>query len=701
MSTFLQEELGVAMSGTKWEVANYTLWQSTRPDIVLFAPKQPRLAKSSTNGRYQMGMSVHRAQKADGSVGIKGGSAIFTITSAIQHDPRAFEELTNQWKQEMAAMGPAAPQGVRFIPLSTQKGEAVVLIDPSSGTPDPEHNNKDVGTPGGYSSFLVRLTEQGAQEWAHGIRNKKAIPAGVKYSYEYLRMLPDIGATVEVIGSRVFTHLSMALKVSVKYGWFGGSAEINAAWEKMTRNGDVKITFIGAGLPPELEALRSEMVTTFSNQARDQLFKALFEPAPQIQDAQAGNTSGAILGANYAMKWKKQSEATNLNLELRFKGWTWLRTSMDADVTALFHELDESYVNEVPIQVSFPAAVQMDSDPVVASSVMSWSASEGAIPQAPVFGPEGGNQTYTVTSQKPDDVVIRYKAKVNFVPPRWPPIESSGEAKVSAGGNAVVVKPSSWVGRHWIFMFVRDGNRILGPSELDPDDNLVCNVSYSGSHLSSAGGTVKDSAKITPLEPLEFSYPLSPKGERGIAKFSAFGVVNGQLLRAKEQTITFQEDAVFILADPKNPDPNKRIQLVSQATAIGESDRLASDLLRAGARPIVKPGDTVPPEVREEIMRRPRQEAQPGEETAKTGDGNGQDTSLGDGYDTAQSISGLLKAVEYAADYGAIIVDTTSGPKRIRVRNKDDLDHLDDKPRQVKVVMDPDGRYAERIALIL
>ena len=71
MSTFLQEELGVAMSGTKWEVANYTLWQSTRPNIVLFAPKQPKLAKSSTNGRYQVGVSVHRAQKPDGSVGIK------------------------------------------------------------------------------------------------------------------------------------------------------------------------------------------------------------------------------------------------------------------------------------------------------------------------------------------------------------------------------------------------------------------------------------------------------------------------------------------------------------------------------------------------------------------------------------------------------------------------------------------------------
>ena len=53
-------------------------------DIILFTPKQPNLA-TGDNGRYQMALSQFR-QQTDGTYKITGGSAIFTITSAIQHD---------------------------------------------------------------------------------------------------------------------------------------------------------------------------------------------------------------------------------------------------------------------------------------------------------------------------------------------------------------------------------------------------------------------------------------------------------------------------------------------------------------------------------------------------------------------------------------------------------------------------------------
>lgn len=54
MSTFLKSELGVAMSGAKWHSGQFTLWQSTQPDIILFTPTQPVLAKNK-KGRYQFG----------------------------------------------------------------------------------------------------------------------------------------------------------------------------------------------------------------------------------------------------------------------------------------------------------------------------------------------------------------------------------------------------------------------------------------------------------------------------------------------------------------------------------------------------------------------------------------------------------------------------------------------------------------------
>ncbi|MEW6637384.1 MAG: hypothetical protein AB1425_11310 [Actinomycetota bacterium] len=660
MSSFLREELGVAMSGVKWDVAGYKLWQSTRDDIVLFTPKQPRLARGE-NGRFQCAVSQFRQQVED-TYKITGGSAIFTITSAIEHDARAFEELKQQWLTEMNAQGPQPRVGnPRFIPLNVQKGEARVLINPRSGEPDQAHTDANIGTPGGTNSFLVNLTELGAQEWVQGIKQGRTVPAGVKMTYEYLRMMPDVGAEVRVYGRRAFRHLSTELKASARGIFYGGSASIDAAWENMSRDGTVEITFIGQ-LPPELEEIRRELVNTFAEQAREQLFSSLFEPAPDVEEAEAGDTGGLFGGTNFALKWRSETETTDLNLTLRFKGWTWLRASMDADLTSLFAELDETYVNEVNTEMSFPASVVVDSDQQLEHVAVSWSASEGKAPEAPVFGPQGGNEVYVVTSDAPNDVEISYNAKVNFVPSSWPVIETSGRRRIGDGGNQVVIKPASWVGRHMIYMFVRDGDEIrLAGIE---NDYLIVNVSYTGPHLFQP---IKASARITPFEPVEFSYPLSPEGARGEAKFSAFGVIGSRLVRSPEVPINFDEEAVFILASSND------IQLVSQAAVVPETDGLAQGLLEAGARPVVG-GDAAPAT---ETGRRPR----PG----MNGDGR---------------LSGTVVAVEYGIHGPALIIETAAGRRRVPIRSHELADAFDDRRKRVTVELDGD-RYASEITVEL
>lgn len=578
MSTFLREELGVAMSGVKWDVANYKLWQSTRDDIILFSPKQPVLA-TGANGRYQCAVSQFRQQQ-DGTFKITGGSAIFTVTSAIHHDARTFEELKSQWLSEMHAQGPAPrSRNPRFIPLNTQKATAEVLINEASGTPDEAHNNQDIGTPGGTNSFLVNLTSLGAQEWVQAIKEGKSIPAGVKMMYEYLRMMPTVGATVKVHGKRVFQHISSEFKLSANGLFWGGSVNIEAAWEKMVRDGTVEITFIGT-LPPELEDIRQDLVSTFADQAREQLFDSLFQPKPEIEPAQAGDNSGILSaisggGANFAFKFHREEEVTDLSLELRFEGWTWLKASMDADLTTLFSELDESYINEVNTEMSFPASILIDADPMLENVAVSWTPSEGKAPEAPVFGSNGGNEVYTITSHNPQDVRVRHTTKVNFTPSSWPVVEVEDEQRIGDGGNQLVIKPASWIGRHMIYMFVQEGDEI---KFVDIDnDHLVVNVSYQGSHLSRA---ITASARITPFEPIEFSYPLSPTGDRGAAKFSAFGVVGDQLRRSAEQAINFDEEAVFILATDDG------IELVTQSSIASENS-LADRLRQNMARPSI------------------------------------------------------------------------------------------------------------------
>ena len=586
MSSFLKEEIGVAMSGVKWDTGNFKLWQSTNPNIILFSPKQPVLAKGP-DGRHQFGVSQFR-QQTDDTYKITGGNAIFTITSAIQLEDGELERLKQQWLTEgRGRYGDSIPPNPRFIPLNVRKGEAQVLINPISGTPNRAHNEASKGTPGGTMSFLVELTEAGAQEWVQGIKQNSVIPAGVKFDYEYLRMLPSIGAEVKIHSRRVFTHLSTDLNISVGGRLFGGSVQIDAAWEKMVGKGDVEIKFIGTGQSPEIEELRSELVNTFAEQAKQQLFDTLFEPAPDIEEAQAGNRRGRFGGANFALKWKKITDARDLHLKIEFEGWTWLRGNMDTNLAALVAGLDETYINEVNTQLTSPASIVIDSDPLLEGVTMSWSASEGKGPEAPIFQENGGNVQYLVTSQNINDVKVDWNATINFSPSSWPLIQTSGGAPMASGGNQISLKPASWVNRHWVYMFVREQDLILPPNE---DDYLICNVSFEGPHLTRP---IKAASRLSPLTPLEFSYPLSPDGKGGKAKFSAFGLIGGKLVRSDEQEINLDEEAVFILAS------KDKVELVSQNSAFPESlseNSLEHRLLKASGRPlisVIQPGDDI------------------------------------------------------------------------------------------------------------
>ena len=663
MSNFLRDEIGVAMSGVKWDVANFKLWQSTNPNIILFTPKQPVLALGE-NGRYQFSLSQFKQQN-DETFKVTGGTLACTVTSALQFNSNSFELLKRQWLTEMPAVGPEPPRNPKFIPLNTRKGRAQFLINENSGTPNKAHNDIDIGTLGGHHTFLVELSELGAQEWATGIRNNTSVPGGIKIDYEYLQMLPPVGALVEVDGKRMFRHISTDFKLSVGGKFFGGSAQISAAWEKMVREGTVKITFIGTGLDPKLEALRDKLVDTFAAQAREKMFNALFEPAPNIQDAKAGNKKGLFGGLNFAFKFRRETEIIDLNQEIRFEGFTWLKASMDADFSSMLVELDESYLTEVNTQISTPASVIIDADPLLEHVAVDWKASEGAIPSAPVFGSSGGQKLFTVTSQNINDVSISYGAQVNFSPSDWPIIQTNGEKKIQEGGNQVIIKPNSWVRRHWIYMFVEENGEI-NPFP-DPSNYLICNVSFEGDHLPRP---IRASSKIDAFTPLEFSYPTNPdpNADPGIAKFSAFGVIDKQLVRGGEQTIDLTEEAVFILAS------KTEIQLVSKNTVFSEATiesgilSLAERLRGSVARPVFPASGL-------------------------------------EGESSPNGRNGVIRGTTVVFEVGSkgpsvIIRDKEGDLHLVRLKNEEHIDMLNDSKKRVEVMLEESGRYAESVKVI-
>ncbi|MCM8738822.1 hypothetical protein M5E06_32545 [Azospirillum sp. A1-3] len=660
MGTFLTESVPVSLSGALGDVGKFKLYACDQPNVILYVTKQPVLSLDR-QGKPGVAVTTYTAQQPDHSVKIIGGAATIGLNTSPQLDQASIDQA----KALVASLGVGDPNRLRFLPLTTQKGKALLNLPPTAGKPDQKHNERDVGTPGGSLSFLAELSESGALEWSNAIRNQSRVNGDITIEYEYLRRVPDIGAEVRVHGQRVFEHLSAELATSYNGFFYGGSAKIQAAWDALSRNGGVEVVFLNQGLPPDLEKLRQEMVTTFAKQAMQILFDQIFAPMPQVAPAEAGHSGGLFGGANFALKWQKKTDAIEMIQKIEFRGTTWLKDTMDISLAALFSDLDASCLTEVPAQQAFDSVVLVDADPMLANAAASMSWDRGHSPEAPVFTKDGGNQRYTVISTDPRSVNVTCDIKINYSPPRWPVIPYKQVKTVGDGGNQMVIKTSAWVGRQTIFMFLREGNRIIPPQDLTPDDYLILNVSYAGPHLPTA---VRDSAHIDAMTPIDFAYPLDPQGRLGVAKFSAFGVIGGQLKRAPEQVIPPTDSAVFILATRGGD-----IQLVTSEAVLGESDNLAQELIQGQGHPLISRAGS------------------PSSETTKKGKGTG-----GNGKDGI--ITGHTAGIEYGVQGTYLWIRADDGSsRRLHLHSVQDALPFERESKLVKVELDPSGEYAESI----
>ena len=613
MTSSLQEQLGVAMPGARWDVQGIRLWQSTDPDIVLYAATEPALSKGSDNGRYQAAVSQFRRWQEDtNAYKTTGGSALLTVTVTPEYDPQTMQQLRDRWRMVLMNKGYSGNPNPRFVPLPMRNMQIQAAVDPgmgklpaSNGNSGPGASTVSQGGTSGTASLMLELTESGADSWAAGITGKGSLAGSVKATYEYPQMLPQIEVKVTLRGQRVFGYLSTALKRADDGTLYGSSDDIARAWDAMVRSGDIYVRLAGT-LPPEAEAKRDELLHTCAEQARQQMFDTLFTPmpAPTSQtDATNGatgtgsgtgtggpagsgtgtnNTVGATQepgqGALYALRWQGRADAQDAETTVQYEGWNWLQATIEAPFSSLLTLLDASYLNVIYTEVAVPVSMVVSPDPVVSGVAASLIFSEGHVPEAPVFNAGGGTVQYILNSMHPDTIMVNYKAKVSFSPMRWPVLEVSGSAPVSKGGNHIMLKPSEWVHSHTIYMYVRDGDKIKTAAQPAGDDYLVVNVSYQSADKKQI---VKESTRITPQAPVRFSYPVDPADPGGEAKLSAFGVVGGQSVRAQELVINRDEESVFILASSNS------IQLVSKSAVLPEDDGLAQRLLQAGARPTV------------------------------------------------------------------------------------------------------------------
>jgi hypothetical protein len=541
------EGLGVATSGVSWDVGDFKLFQSSRADTILFTKKQPTLSKDA-EGKYHFSLFIY-SEQTDDTYKITGGSVIFTLTSAIQYSQEELNKVKESWRTAIVSSGNGQNENPIFIPLRMESAKAQLLYDERIGTPHIAHNDIEIGIQGGTNTFLINLTELGAQVCLQGIKEKKGLPFGVLFSYNYLRWLPRVSAEVRLDGKKAFEHFSTAFKTKYKNFFVAVRSEINTVWEKMHREGAITINFVGTG-SPDVEKLKTELVTIFVEQAQKSWFGLLFEPTPDIDPASSsGASSGFFGGGTHALKWVKIEDAVDLSLTINFDGWSPITQDTDVGGASLFTGVDESYVKEVQTQVSYPVSIVIDPDEMLENVGVSWNAKEGenqvSSPQSPVFTSEGGNKSYIVTSQKPDDVVISYTAEINYKPNNWPILKTEGSEK-GKEGRQISIKTASWVGRLSINMEIINGNAIVPHSQVSMDDYLTVNIMFEGPHLSVP---IKESMRITPNEPLIFAYPIDIQGRPSKATMSIFGVVGGNLIQTSEQSLDLNTASINLLAN--------------------------------------------------------------------------------------------------------------------------------------------------------
>jgi hypothetical protein len=279
------------------------------------------------------------------------------------------------------------------------------------------------------------------------------------------------------------------------------------------------------------------------------------------------------------MRWQRSSDAIDQDLTMEVVGWTWLTNRCEVSLADLVEPLNRDHIQHLQRETTFPASVTVHGHPLLESVSVAWSASEGTTPHSVVLGAEGGSETFMVSATDPDEVEVRYKAKVNFRPAAWPVIETGGAKRVADGGNRIVLNPGAWLASMQIYLYRREGDQVLPLQELDERDSVVVNTTYEGPHLPAP---IKTSEQITPGTPLEIDLPRDPEGRPCQAFIGVYAVLSGRMMRVQDRSVDVEAGPVFLVFDEDG------VEVITSETAITESDRAAHRLTSNGARPAVR-----------------------------------------------------------------------------------------------------------------
>lgn len=549
-----QEQLGIDVQQHSWDAKEFRLWQSNVADILLVESQTPQLAYSRDLGRYLAGLTQSRRWQ-EGSHEVLGGTAFFSLEIEPALDQPA---LQAKWRQLLAEKGYARANDVRFVALPVRDLAVELQIDPAFGSPvrTGEANEQD------SRLISISLTPHGAENWARALAGE-GIGGKILLSYKFLQLLPDAQARVTLHGARVYDFLSSRLH-STEGRSTGTLGEITVLWGEMVWNGAIEIT-VSSLAQAVTGSEQQALIQSFAEETRQQLMSVLFERIEAGLDA----------AGQYQFRWKRRSDAGDLNFSLRAGGWTWLSRTLEVELRHLLAALDESYLTITDLESSDVLTVTGKGDSQVAQVALSLTFSEGHVPETAIFGRDGGTFRYTLVGTNPRNVRIGYTAKILYTEPGWPVMEVHGSITPS-DDLLINFDAKNFVRRVSLYLMKRRGSHVETPSEADAEHYIL--TARAVRHSSDRRKAVSQEISLQLTQASELTLPFDPSDKNARVTLNVFGEIHDRAVSAREFTLGLEDTSVFVIVDPAN-----NLQVVRRSAMLGETDPLAQRLATTGA----------------------------------------------------------------------------------------------------------------------
>ncbi len=190
------------------------------------------------------------------------------------------------------------------------------------------------------------------------------------------------------------------------------------------------------------------------------------------------------------------------------------------------------------MQMSVPISISVQGHPLIQTIAVSWSADDSMVPQALLFGSDGGTAEATLLCEDPEQVIVHYHARVSFTLPEWSVIETQAVATLVEGGQHFILDPGAWIDS--LLVQFQSKRHNTPKAELD---HLVVNLTWQGVHLSNP---VRQAIRLTPSTSALIPYINDPGGSNIEATCSTFGKINGRLVQVSAQVLDLTRRTVLL-----------------------------------------------------------------------------------------------------------------------------------------------------------